>query len=86
MRRGQSDRPAPVVVFFYGGNWDSGSKAMYRFVGRALAARGVMTVIPDYRLYPQGAVSGLHVRRGGGGRLDAREHRSGTAAIRIGCS
>jgi len=49
----QSDTPAPVVVFFYGGNWDSGSKAMYRFVGAALAARGVLTVIPDYRLYPQ---------------------------------
>lgn len=48
-----SDTPAPVVVFFYGGNWDSGSKAMYRFVGAALAARGVLVVIPDYRVYPQ---------------------------------
>jgi acetyl esterase/lipase len=45
--------PAPVVVFFYGGGWETGSKAMYRFVGATLAARGVMTVIPDYRLYPQ---------------------------------
>jgi acetyl esterase/lipase len=45
--------PAPVLVFFYGGNWDSGSKAMYRFVGAAMAARGVLTVIPDYRLCPQ---------------------------------
>jgi acetyl esterase/lipase len=45
--------PVPVVVFFYGGSWDSGSKNMYRFVGAALAARGVMTVIPDYRLYPE---------------------------------
>ncbi len=48
-----SGTPAPVVVFFYGGNWDSGLKAMYRFVGAAMAARGVLTVIPDYRLYPQ---------------------------------
>lgn len=48
-----TDRPAPVLVFFYGGNWDSGSKAMYRFVGRAMAARGVLTVIPDYRLFPE---------------------------------
>jgi len=48
-----SDKPAPVVVFFYGGNWDSGAKEMYRFVGAALAARGVLTVIPDYQLYPQ---------------------------------
>jgi acetyl esterase/lipase len=48
-----STTPAPVLVFFYGGNWDSGSKAMYRFVGGARAARGVLTVIPDYRLYPE---------------------------------
>ena len=45
--------PAPVVVFYYGGGWDSGSKAMYRFVGGALAAKGFITVIPDYRLYPE---------------------------------
>lgn len=44
--------PAPVVVFLYGGGWDSGSKDMYRFVGGALAAQGFVTVIPDYRLYP----------------------------------
>jgi hypothetical protein len=48
-----SAQPAPVVVFFYGGNWDSGVKEMYRFVGAALAARGMLTVILDYRLYPQ---------------------------------
>jgi acetyl esterase/lipase len=46
-------QPASVVVFFSGGNWDSGAKEMYRFVGAALAGRGVLTVIPDYRLYPQ---------------------------------
>jgi acetyl esterase/lipase len=45
--------PAPVIVFLYGGGWDSGSKTMYRFVGGALAAQGFVTVIPDYRLYPQ---------------------------------
>jgi acetyl esterase/lipase len=45
--------PAPVVVFFYGGAWDSGKKADYRFVGRALAARGFVAVIPDYRVYPE---------------------------------
>jgi acetyl esterase/lipase len=44
---------SPVVVFFYGGGWETGSKDMYRFVGATLAARGVMTVIPDYRLYPR---------------------------------
>lgn len=45
--------PRPVVVFFYGGNWISGDRASYAFVGRALAARGYVVVIPDYRLYPE---------------------------------
>jgi acetyl esterase/lipase len=44
--------PAPVLVFFYGGGWTSGAKETYRFVGAALAARGMLVVIPDYRLYP----------------------------------
>ena len=49
-------RPAegwPLVVFFYGGSWKHGERAHYRFVGEALAARGIVTVIPDYRLYPE---------------------------------
>jgi acetyl esterase/lipase len=44
---------APVVVFFYGGNWNSGERASYRFVGEALASQGFVGVIPDYRLYPE---------------------------------
>lgn len=42
----------PVVVFFYGGSWQSGNKELYQFVGAALARRGYVAVIPDYRLYP----------------------------------
>ncbi len=45
--------PFPVMVFLYGGAWDSGDRAMYRFVGDAFAAHGILTVIPDYRLWPQ---------------------------------
>ncbi len=44
---------APIAVFFYGGSWQSGDKGFYRFVGAELAARGVTTVIPDYRVYPE---------------------------------
>jgi acetyl esterase/lipase len=44
---------APVVVFFYGGNWTTGQRGDYAFVGRALASRGFVVVIPDYRLYPE---------------------------------
>lgn len=43
----------PVVVFFYGGTWTHGDRADYRFVGEALAARGVLTLVADYRLHPQ---------------------------------
>ena len=51
-------RPEPpnangkVVLFLYGGSWDSGSKGDYLFVGQALASAGYTVVIPDYRLYP----------------------------------
>ena len=44
---------APVVVFFYGGSWRRGDREKYRFVGQALSSRGYITVIPDYRLYPE---------------------------------
>lgn len=43
---------APVVVFFYGGSWTSGKREFYRFVGNALAQRGVLVLIPDYRKAP----------------------------------
>jgi acetyl esterase/lipase len=46
-------RDRTIIVFFYGGSWQSGSKEMYRFVGQAFAARGFVTVIPDYRVYPE---------------------------------
>jgi acetyl esterase/lipase len=44
--------PAPVIVFFYGGNWNAGERRNYLFVGEALASKGFVAVIPDYRLYP----------------------------------
>jgi acetyl esterase/lipase len=44
--------PAPVAVFLYGGSWDSGRRQDYGWVGRALAAQGFLTIVPDYRLYP----------------------------------
>jgi acetyl esterase/lipase len=44
---------APMVVFFYGGSWSSGERADYKFVGEALAALGIVTVVADYRLSPE---------------------------------
>lgn len=49
----QLNPPAPVVVFFYGGNWNSGERGNYRFVAEALTSKGMVAVIPDYRLYPE---------------------------------
>jgi len=43
---------AAVVVFFYGGSWEDGKRKWYRYVGDALASRGVVVFIPDYRKYP----------------------------------
>lgn len=43
---------APVVVFFYGGAWNSGQREDYRFVGRRLADAGMLVLIADYRTWP----------------------------------
>ena len=43
----------PVLIFFYGGSWDSGNKEMYYFVADAFVRRGYVVVIPDYIKYPE---------------------------------
>ena len=43
----------PLVVFFYGGSWNRGDRRDYTFVGEALASRGVLVMVADYRLYPE---------------------------------
>ncbi len=52
-------RGAPVAVFFYGGAWQDGAKADYAFVGRALAAHGIVAVVADYRVYPEARFAGF---------------------------
>ncbi len=44
---------APVIVFFYGGSWQTGSKEMYLGFGQAFASQGIIVAVADYRLYPQ---------------------------------
>ncbi len=48
-----STSPLPVLVFFYGGGWDSGSKDLYGWAAQALAAQGFVVAVPDYRLVPE---------------------------------
>lgn len=43
---------APVVVFLYGGAWESGDRGMYRFLGASFATAGVVCMVPDYRVWP----------------------------------
>jgi acetyl esterase/lipase len=57
--RPREARNAPVVVFFYGGDWTHGKRQWYRFVGSALAARGMVVIIPDYRKYPAVRMDGF---------------------------
>ena len=45
--------PRPVIMFIYGGSWNSGSKSIYPFMAATLARQGNIVVVPDYRLYPQ---------------------------------
>lgn len=49
----RSAGPAPVLVLFYGGNWSSGTKDHYGWAAQALAAKGFLVALPDYRLVPE---------------------------------
>jgi len=42
-----------LIVFFYGGSWDSGNKDAYKFVASSLTQHGYTVAIPDYRLFPE---------------------------------
>ena len=45
--------PAPVVLFFYGGAFQAGWKGEYRVVGEALASKGIIVAVADYRIHPE---------------------------------
>lgn len=49
----QKNIKSAIVVFVHGGSWANGDKKEYLFVGQAFAEMGYVTVIPNYRLYPQ---------------------------------
>jgi acetyl esterase/lipase len=46
------DAAAPTLMFIYGGGWNRGDKDNYVFAGRAFAAAGFVTAVPDYRVVP----------------------------------
>ncbi|MDP8223824.1 MAG: alpha/beta hydrolase [Candidatus Lernaella stagnicola] len=51
--RTTGDEPAPVFVFVHGGYWKSGNRRLYPVLGKALHDQGIVTVLLDYRLYPE---------------------------------
>lgn len=54
-----SSAARPVVVFLYGGRWNTGSRKQYRFVAAALTGFGYVVVVPEYRLYPETVFPGF---------------------------
>ena len=49
----QADKEkSPVIIFYHGGSWRDGERVGYAFLGRALASRGYISVIADYRKTP----------------------------------
>ena len=57
--RPEGEGPFPVAVFVHGGSWATGDRAGYSWAGRALACSGFLTVVPSYRLVPEGRYPGF---------------------------
>ena len=57
---------APVILFFYGGGFDSGLNWESPFDGSALAERGIVTVFANYRVGPLGYLTHEEIQRKNG--------------------
>lgn len=42
----------PLVLYFYGGGWTEGDRAIYPFVAEAFTSAGIAFAVADYGLYP----------------------------------
>lgn len=49
----KTESKKPVVFFVHGGSWQSNNKDQFRFIGKNLARRGYIAVLPNYRLVPE---------------------------------
>ncbi|KLO09902.1 alpha/beta-hydrolase [Schizopora paradoxa] len=57
---GDTDKKPPILIYVYGGGFTTGERIypppldlVHKNVGAFFASRGILTVIPDYRLAPQ---------------------------------
>ncbi len=51
-RKKAKANPQPVLIFVHGGNWNSGHKETYNYIGRNFARRDMVVVLPDYTKSP----------------------------------
>ncbi|KFC24147.1 alpha/beta hydrolase [Chryseobacterium sp. FH1] len=51
------DKNFPILIFIYGGNWNTGNKNKYNLLGRNFARKNMVVVIPDYTLSPNADVN-----------------------------
>ncbi|KAF8927651.1 hypothetical protein BGZ58_010246 [Dissophora ornata] len=47
---------SPVIIYVYGGAWDSGHKSMMMPMAQNLANQGYLVVVPDYTRYPHAKI------------------------------
>lgn len=47
------DDDTEIVLFIYGGGWESGDKGIHKFIGRAWARHNFIVILPNYRLAPE---------------------------------
>lgn len=48
-----------VMIFVHGGNWNAGEKSTYKFFGKAMAKKGIVTAVIDYRLAPKAKIKDM---------------------------
>ncbi|KAF9433049.1 hypothetical protein BGZ76_009947, partial [Entomortierella beljakovae] len=50
---------SPVIIYIYGGAWDSGHKSMMMPMAQNLANQGYIVVVPDYTRYPHAKIENM---------------------------
>jgi len=48
--RPETEGPHPAIVMYFGGGWQNGRPALFAPLAQALAQRGYVCVVPEYRL------------------------------------
>ncbi len=59
--RNTSEEKMPILLFIHGGNWNTGNKDTYGWLGRNFAKKGIVTMIPDYTLSPKTNYEGMAI-------------------------